>query len=71
MLNDSDPVYNCKLYTDEGCSHVDGFLCDFPKCSMLKEYLEEGMTIKDDEQFRKDLRELMNETKRKTPFPYA
>ena len=34
-----DPVYGCKLYKDYGCSFVDGIICDFPNCSMLKEYL--------------------------------
>lgn len=34
----NDPVKHCKLYKDIGCSHVDGMLCDFPKCSMLKDY---------------------------------
>ena len=33
-----DPVYNCALYKDKGCSHVDGFLCNMPTCTMLKEY---------------------------------
>lgn len=36
----SDPVYNCDLYKDQGCAHVDGPLCDFPKCSMLNDYRE-------------------------------
>jgi len=35
-----DPVVGCKLYKDDGCAHVDGYLCDFPDCQMLKEYLE-------------------------------
>ena len=55
-----DPVYSCDLYRDKhagSCAHVDGPLCDFPKCSMLAEYRQkkEGMTIKDDQQFREDL----------------
>lgn len=35
------PVYSCEMYRDKSvgsCSHVDGWLCDFPKCSMLVEY---------------------------------
>lgn len=32
----SDPVKGCDLYKEEGCSHVDGYLCDYPDCSMLK-----------------------------------
>lgn len=38
-----DPVYACRLYDEIGCSHVDGPLCDFPKCSMLKEYYYKDM----------------------------
>ena len=34
-----DPVKHCDLYKDEGCSHVDGFLCDFETCSMRLEYI--------------------------------
>ena len=33
-----DPVYECDLYKAKGCSHVDGFLCDFPECSMNNDY---------------------------------
>lgn len=40
-LKENDPVYSCKVYNDLGCSHVDGFLCDFPDCSMNKKYLLE------------------------------
>lgn len=39
----NDPVKHCKLYKEIGCSHVDGMLCDFPKCSMLKDYEESKM----------------------------
>jgi hypothetical protein len=38
----NDPVQNCELYRDEGCSHVDGYLCDFPQCKMLRNYREEN-----------------------------
>ena len=34
----NNPIRHCSLYKNEGCAHVDGLLCDFPKCSMLKEY---------------------------------
>ena len=37
----NDPVRKCELYKKEGCSHVDGLLCDYHNCSMLKEYLKE------------------------------
>lgn len=36
-LFNSDPVYNCKVYTKIGCSHVDGLLCDFKTCSLRLE----------------------------------
>lgn len=29
-----DPVKHCSLYKEDGCSHVDGILCDFETCSM-------------------------------------
>lgn len=43
MLFDTsgDPVKHCDLYKDKSagsCPHVDGLLCDFPECSMLKDY---------------------------------
>ena len=37
----NDPVINCKVFKDLGCSHIDGMLCDFPECSINKEYLRE------------------------------
>lgn len=45
----NDPIKHCKLYKEIGCSHVDGMLCDFPKCSMLKEYEESKLEIEKDE----------------------
>lgn len=34
----SDPVKNCIIYKKEGCTHVDGPLCDVNECShVLKE----------------------------------
>ena len=37
----TDPVYSCDLYRDKAagsCAHVDGLLCDFPRCTMLDDY---------------------------------
>ena len=34
----NDPVKGCDVYKDIGCAHVDGFLCDYPNCSLLKDY---------------------------------
>ena len=33
-----DPVKHCDLYKDDGCAHVDGYLCDFETCSMRLDY---------------------------------
>ena len=36
-----DPVHSCEVYKDKAngsCAHVDGPLCDFPKCSILDDY---------------------------------
>ena len=68
----NDPVYSCDLYKDKGCSHVDGFLCDFPNCSMLADYRreKEGMTIAGNG--ASELGKLMREQHGKTsPIPHA
>ena len=31
-----DPVYDCKTFKEEGCAHVDGYLCDMEDCNMFK-----------------------------------
>jgi hypothetical protein len=36
----SDPIKNCPVYKNEGCSHVDGILCNFPNCSTYHEYMD-------------------------------
>jgi len=33
-----DPVKSCIVYTQTGCSHVDGFLCDMKQCNILRDY---------------------------------
>lgn len=41
-----DPLIGCELYKEKGCSHVDGFLCDYPNCCMLDDYrLKRNKTI--------------------------
>lgn len=40
LMMRNDPVDKCALYVYDGCSHVDGILCDFPDCSMNKNHLE-------------------------------
>lgn len=32
MKKHIDPVYHCIIYKLHGCSHVDGFLCEFNTC---------------------------------------
>lgn len=39
MMN-NDPCRGCAVYKEVGCTHVDSYLCDYPSCSMLAEYLE-------------------------------
>ena len=33
-----DPVYDCKVFKEDGCVHVDGPLCDMDKCNLLKHF---------------------------------
>lgn len=37
-----DSTHGCILHREEGCSHVDGMLCNFPKCEMLEEFEKHG-----------------------------
>ncbi len=37
-----DPVKNCDVYKKEGCSHVDGFLCDMKTCDILSKFKGEN-----------------------------
>lgn len=34
----NDPVHNCAVYKEIGCSHVDGMLCDMTDCQILIEF---------------------------------
>lgn len=34
---DPDPVLVCETYRNEGCAHVDGFLCSPRTCRMRKQ----------------------------------
>jgi hypothetical protein len=36
-----DPVRHCEVYRKEGCTHVDGFLCDMETCDILEKFLRE------------------------------
>lgn len=35
-----DPVKGCPVYKNEGCSHIDGYLCDYPDCDIMKKYMK-------------------------------
>jgi len=45
-----DPVKHCDLYKNEGCAHVDGFLCDYETCEMRLEYMELQKKILENEE---------------------
>lgn len=51
-----DPVKYCGLYKYEGCSHVDGFLCDFETCSMRLDYVKRYSTGEPPEKIFESLR---------------
>ena len=36
-----DPVRHCDVYKEQGCSHVDGFLCDMETCDILQKWKDE------------------------------
>ncbi len=38
---ENDPVKKCLVYINEGCSHVDGLLCNYPDCNIIKEFKNE------------------------------
>ena len=38
----ADPVKFCKLHKEQGCAHVDGFLCKFNSCEERYEYVKQN-----------------------------
>lgn len=36
-----DPVVHCDVHLEKGCSHVDGFLCDYPSCIILQKFIKD------------------------------
>ena len=40
-LQKDDPVRHCDVYKAEGCTHVDGFLCDMGTCDILEKFRSE------------------------------
>lgn len=41
-IYNGDPVYNCPVYKNEGCAHVDGPCCAFSDCEIVRKYLDHG-----------------------------
>lgn len=39
LWRNGDPVRKCPVFREEGCSHVDGMLCNFPECNTYHEYM--------------------------------
>lgn len=37
-----DPITNCSYFKNEGCTHVDGYLCKVQSCEILNNY-EKGV----------------------------
>ena len=58
----NDPVSGCPVYKNEGCSHVDGYLCDYPDCDIMKTYTLKPMSTEDKKNLIKELLGLRNET---------
>lgn len=40
MFKYPDPVVDCEVYKEKGCSFVDGIDCRYPHCHILKKYRE-------------------------------
>lgn len=41
----NDPIKHCPVYKDHGCAHVDGYLCDYPNCSIVKRYTMKNIEV--------------------------
>lgn len=39
-LRNSDPIYNCPVYKNEGCAFVDGPFCIPSNCKIVYNYLD-------------------------------
>ncbi len=61
MVNSNDPVKGCPIYKNEGCSHVDGYLCDYPNCDMMQAYMLKPMSTEDKKNLIKELLGLKND----------
>lgn len=56
-----DPVKGCPVHKNEGCSHVDGYLCDYPNCDIMKAYMMKTMTTEDKKNLIKELLGVKND----------
>ena len=56
-----DPVKGCPVYKNEGCSHVDGYLCDYPDCHIMKAYMMKPMSTEDKKNLIKELLGVKND----------
>lgn len=43
-FKNSDPIYNCPVYKNEGCAHVDGPFCVLSECNIVRKYLDNKWT---------------------------
>lgn len=43
-FKNSDPIYNCPVYKNEGCAHVNGPLCVPSECNIVHKYLDNKWT---------------------------
>ena len=41
-IDNSDPTRMCKMYVEQGCSHIDGMQCNIKTCTMLRDYNSEN-----------------------------
>ena len=54
-IREDDPVYNCVVYAEEGCAHVDGMLCNMKTCEILRKRREGICLAKNADQRVEDL----------------
>lgn len=40
-----DPVKHCEVYRKIGCSHIDGYLCNYPDCDILGAYVDKMVDL--------------------------
>ena len=68
LSNRNDPVTHCELYIKEGCSHVDGFLCDMDTCDIRQKFLN-GTLESTEDQYEVGTLEGAEEFSKKRNYP--